>query len=65
MNWLDAVFQTVLAIAGLTVMNRLLYQDSLVMSVAYAAAVTACFWAGRVSVRLLKRRRQLRGLRDE
>ena len=65
MNWFDSVFQTILGIAAVTAVNRLLYHDRMITAVAYAVGVVAAYWIGRGCVKLIKRKKQIQRLTDE
>lgn len=52
----DALFESILALIGLSVVNRLMFRDGILISVGCAAAMIAAFWFGRFGVRLIKNR---------
>ena len=61
----DIILQIVLTVVALTVVNHMIYHDSLIVSVGGAVALTAFFWLGRISVMLYRRRRKSPGLADD
>ena len=64
-SWIDSVLQTVLGVAAVAAVNRLLYHDRMIIAVAYAVALVGAFWVGRGCVKLIKRRKQIQELTDE
>ena len=62
LDFYDFLLQSVLAVAALTAMNHFMFHDSMLLAVAYAAAIIASFWCGRLLVRFLRRRKILPGL---
>ena len=64
-HWIDSVFQTVLGIAAVAAVNRLLYHDRMIVAVGYAVALIGAFWLGRGCVKLIKGRKKIEELTDE
>ena len=65
MNWFDSVFQTILGVAAVAALNRLVYHDRMIIAITYAVAVVAAYWIGRGCVKLARKRKPVQDLTDE
>jgi len=52
----DIVFQSVIVFVALTALNRLVFGDSMAVSIMFSLGLLASFWFGRICVMLARKR---------
>ncbi|MDI6829368.1 MAG: hypothetical protein QME62_12875 [Armatimonadota bacterium] len=62
----DIFLQSLAVVSILSAINRLVYHDSMPIAIGTAVGMVVFFWLGRLSMRLIMRRRKhLSGIADE
>lgn len=64
-KWFDIVFQTVLGVAAVSALNRMVFHDRLIIAIGCAAGAIAAYWVGRAGVYFVRKWMQIQRLTDE